>query len=182
MSLLEVSNASKSFGGIQALDACSIGVEKGSITGLIGPNGSGKTTLFNVITGYVPADVGDIMFDGKPINNPAQDKVWDFLFDIPKLSQCVPGIESVEVVDEKTYRSKLVVKVGPIKSSFTGIVTLTEVDAPNRIAGTVEGDDKSSASFVKASFTGTLKSVDGGGDSATCAGCRSAGARFNPDR
>src|SRR3990172_12657983 len=95
-----------------------------------------------------------------------QDKVWEFLFDIPKLSQCVPGIESVEVVDNKTYRGKLVVRVGPIKSAFSGVVTLTEVDAPNRIAGTVEGDDKSSASSVKATFTGTLTPVDDGTEAA----------------
>ena len=95
-----------------------------------------------------------------------QDKVWEFLFDIPKLSECIPGIEAVEAVDDKTYRGKLVVKVGPIKSAFSGIVTLTEVDAPNRIAGTVEGDDKSSASSVKATFTGTLKTIDGGTEAA----------------
>ena len=92
----------------------------------------------------------------------SQEKVWEFLFDIPKLSQCVPGIESVEVVDDKTYRGKLVVRVGPIRSEFGGTVTLTEVDAPNRIAGTVEGDDKSSASSVKATFIGTLQTVEGG--------------------
>ncbi|RJP48119.1 MAG: carbon monoxide dehydrogenase [Anaerolineaceae bacterium] len=95
-----------------------------------------------------------------------QEKVWKFLFDIPKLGQCVPGIESVEVVDDKTYRGKLVVKVGPIRSEFGGTVTLTEVDAPNRIAGTVEGDDKSSASSVKATFTGTLTAVAGGTEAA----------------
>src|SRR3989304_5930594 len=93
-----------------------------------------------------------------------QEKVWEFLFDIPKLSQCVPGIESVEVVDDKTYRGKLVVKVGPIRSEFGGTVILTEVDAPNRIAGTVEGDDKSSASPGKATFSGTLTTVEGGAD------------------
>lgn len=103
--------------------------------------------------------------DSFVINAP-QNKVWEILFDIPKLSECVPGIEDVEVVDDKTYRGKLVVKVGPIKSSFSGMVTLTAVDAPNHIAGTVEGDDKSSASSVKASFTGTLKSVDGGTEAA----------------
>lgn len=95
-----------------------------------------------------------------------QEKVWEFLFDIPKLSQCVPGIESVEVVDEKIYRGKLVVKVGPIKSEFGGTVTLTEIEAPNRIAGTVEGDDKSSASSVKATFKGTLTPVEGGTEAA----------------
>ena len=103
--------------------------------------------------------------DSFTINAP-QEKVWDFLFDIPKLSECVPGIEAVEVVDEQTYRGKLVVKVGPIKSEFTGRVTLTEAKAPNRIAGTVEGDDKASASSVKATFTGTLSPVEAGTEAA----------------
>lgn len=91
-----------------------------------------------------------------------QEEVWNFLFDIPRLSQCVPGIESVEVVDDRTYRGKLVVKVGPIKSEFSGTITLTEVAAPQRIAGTVEGDDKASASSVKATFTGTLAPIERG--------------------
>jgi carbon monoxide dehydrogenase subunit G len=103
--------------------------------------------------------------DSFVINAP-QEKVWDFLFDIPRLSQCIPGIESVEVVDERNYRGKLVVRVGPIKSAFSGVVTLTEVNAPNQIAGTVEGDDKASASSVKASFTGTLQAMDGGTEAA----------------
>lgn len=103
--------------------------------------------------------------DSFVINAP-REKVWDFLFDLPRLSQCIPGIESVEVVDDKTYRGKLVVRVGPIKSAFSGTVTLKEINAPDRIAGTVEGDDKSSASSVKASFTGTLKSIDGGTEAA----------------
>lgn len=95
-----------------------------------------------------------------------RETVWNFLFDIPKLSQCVPGIESVEVVDDRTYRGKLVVRVGPIKSEFTGKVTLTEVNGPDRIAGTVEGDDRSSASSVKATFTGTLTPTADGTEAA----------------
>lgn len=96
----------------------------------------------------------------------SQEEVWNFLFDIPRLSRCVPGIESVEVVDDRTYRGKLVVKVGPIKSEFSGTITLTEITAPQRIAGTVEGDDKASASSVKAAFTGTLTPIDGGTEAA----------------
>ena len=95
-----------------------------------------------------------------------QEKIWEFLFDIPKLSQCVPGIESVEVIDDKTYRGKFVIRVGPIKSEFGGTVTLTKINAPNEISGTVEGDDKSSASSVKATFTGTLKTIEGGTEAA----------------
>lgn len=76
MSLLEVREVSKAFGGIQALNQCSLSVEQGTITGLIGPNGSGKTTLFNVITGYERADRGHIALDGARISNAAPDKVF----------------------------------------------------------------------------------------------------------
>ncbi len=76
MSMLETKDVTKAFGGIQALNACSIGVEQGEIMGLIGPNGSGKTTLFNVITGYVPLDIGEVRFQGTPITNAKPDKVF----------------------------------------------------------------------------------------------------------
>jgi neutral amino acid transport system ATP-binding protein len=76
MSLLETRDVSKAFGGIRALDACSISVEKGSITGLIGPNGSGKTTLFNVITGYERVNSGHVRFQDAVITNKAPDKVF----------------------------------------------------------------------------------------------------------
>src|SRR3989475_6448735 len=76
MSLLEAQNISKAFGGIHALDACSITVEEGTITGLIGPNGSGKTTLFNVITGYEKVDVGAVRFSGQTITNLTPDKIF----------------------------------------------------------------------------------------------------------
>lgn len=91
-----------------------------------------------------------------------REKVWDFLFDITKLAQCVPGVESVEKIDDHTYRGRLALRVGPIKSEFGGTVVLTQVEAPNRISGVVEGDDRSSASSVKAGFTGTLAEVEAG--------------------
>jgi ABC-type branched-subunit amino acid transport system ATPase component len=76
MSLLEAQNVTKAFGGIQALNACSITVEQGTITGLIGPNGSGKTTLFNVMTGYERVDSGQVNFQGQTITNVTPDKVF----------------------------------------------------------------------------------------------------------
>jgi ABC-type branched-subunit amino acid transport system ATPase component len=76
MSLLEAEGISKAFGGIRALEACSISVEQGSCTGLIGPNGSGKTTLFNVMTGYERIDSGQVRFRGQAITNASPDKVF----------------------------------------------------------------------------------------------------------
>jgi neutral amino acid transport system ATP-binding protein len=76
MSLLEAQGISKAFGGIRALDMCSVSVEKGSITGLIGPNGSGKTTLFNIMTGYERVDNGQVRFQDQTITNAAPDKVF----------------------------------------------------------------------------------------------------------
>ena len=68
MSIIDVSNVSKAFGGVKANSDISIAVEKGGITGLIGPNGSGKTTLFNSIVGYHPIDSGSIKFEGQEIS------------------------------------------------------------------------------------------------------------------
>ena len=68
MSILEVSNVSKSFGGVKANVDISMSVDKGKIVGLIGPNGSGKTTLFNSIVGTYPIDQGSIKFHGKEVS------------------------------------------------------------------------------------------------------------------
>jgi ABC-type branched-subunit amino acid transport system ATPase component len=65
--LLTVQGVTKVFGGVRAVDDCSIEVAEGSITALIGPNGSGKTTLFNIITGYLKADQGRVEFAGKEV-------------------------------------------------------------------------------------------------------------------
>ena len=68
MSILEVNNVSKSFGGVKANVDISMSVEKGKIFGLIGPNGSGKATLFNSIVGTYPIDQGSIKFNGKEVS------------------------------------------------------------------------------------------------------------------
>ena len=65
--MLEVNGVNKSFGGIRAVSDCTLGTKGYRITGLIGPNGSGKTTLFNLITGFLPLDKGEISFKGERI-------------------------------------------------------------------------------------------------------------------
>ncbi|RZT57399.1 amino acid/amide ABC transporter membrane protein 2 (HAAT family) /amino acid/amide ABC transporter ATP-binding protein 1 (HAAT family) [Microcella alkaliphila] len=65
--LLQVTGLEKSFGALKAVDGCTFGVPEGSITALIGPNGSGKTTVFNLISGLMTPDAGEIVLDGERI-------------------------------------------------------------------------------------------------------------------
>jgi neutral amino acid transport system ATP-binding protein len=67
MSLLELTEVTRRFGGVTAVDHCSFSVAAGSLTGLIGPNGAGKTTVFNLISGFVKPDSGDITLSGKTL-------------------------------------------------------------------------------------------------------------------
>ena len=64
MVLLETKNLGISFGGLRAVNAFDISVEKGQLYGLIGPNGAGKTTIFNLLTGVYQPDEGAILLDG----------------------------------------------------------------------------------------------------------------------
>jgi ABC-type branched-subunit amino acid transport system ATPase component len=73
---LRVEGVSKSFGGLQALDDCSLIAQAGRITGLIGPNGSGKTTLFNAITGYERIDAGQVYLGEERITGASPQHVF----------------------------------------------------------------------------------------------------------
>jgi len=66
--ILEVTELSKRFGGVTAVNRCSLALAPGRIYGLIGPNGSGKTTLFDCITGLTVRDAGAVRFRGRRID------------------------------------------------------------------------------------------------------------------
>jgi neutral amino acid transport system ATP-binding protein len=143
MKLLEASNVSKSFGGIHALDGCSIDVEKGSVTGLIGPNGSGKTTLFNVITGYENVDQGEIRFNGKPITNTKPDHIFRLglgrTFQLTRIFPRLTVLENMHVAAQRqgvkallsrwssTHEQKRALEL----LDFVGIAKLKDMPAAN---------------------------------------------------
>ena len=65
--ILNISRLSKKFGGISAVNNCSLKIKRGSITGIIGPNGSGKSTLFNLIAGSLKPNTGKVFFNNENI-------------------------------------------------------------------------------------------------------------------
>jgi branched-chain amino acid transport system ATP-binding protein len=65
---LEVRNLSKEFGGLRAINHLSFSVQQHELVGIIGPNGSGKSTLFNLLTGFLSPQEGEILFQGRVVN------------------------------------------------------------------------------------------------------------------
>jgi branched-chain amino acid transport system ATP-binding protein len=75
--ILEVKDATKTFGGILALNRVHLQVKEGEVLGVIGPNGSGKTTLINCITGFIKMTSGRVLFRGKDITDKPAHKIAD---------------------------------------------------------------------------------------------------------
>jgi branched-chain amino acid transport system ATP-binding protein len=80
MSILALNNVSKSFGALKVTDGVTLSVTEGEVLGILGPNGAGKTTLFNLISGDLKIDSGEVLFDGLPIH------------DAPPFQRCRNGI------------------------------------------------------------------------------------------
>ena len=78
---IELKNINKSFGSFKASDNVSFGIEKGKLIGLLGPSGSGKTTILRMIAGLEEPDSGEIIIDGRVVNNvPAAERGIGFVF------------------------------------------------------------------------------------------------------
>jgi ABC-type branched-subunit amino acid transport system ATPase component len=115
MALLHLEQVSKSFDGLQAVDRVDFAVEKGEIKGLIGPNGAGKTTLFNVITGLLRADEGEVSLDGIEITSaPIHKRVKMGLARTFQTVQVFPDMTVLENVRVGTHRTSSVGILGTI--------------------------------------------------------------------
>jgi branched-chain amino acid transport system ATP-binding protein len=76
MTLLEVSDLNKAFGGVVAAKAVSFKVAAGELVAIIGPNGAGKSTTFNMVGGQLPPDTGRVTFDGRSIAGLSPRAIW----------------------------------------------------------------------------------------------------------
>ena len=73
--MLECRRLRKTFSGFVATNDVSLDVEKNRITAVIGPNGAGKSTLFNLITGHLEPDSGEVILEGRDITGIAPHKI-----------------------------------------------------------------------------------------------------------
>ena len=99
MSLLELTDVTKVFGGLIAVNDLSFSVDEGSVVGLIGPNGAGKTTVFNCITGNYTPERGSIRFAGRDITGLAPHRIVELgiarTFQSIRLFGRLPVVENV---------------------------------------------------------------------------------------
>jgi uncharacterized protein len=77
------------------------------------------------------------------------DVVWDFLLDPERIAPCLPGCESLEVEDAKTYRVRLTVKVGFLSTTQSFKVEIVESDRPRHLVSLARGEDRKLASQVE---------------------------------
>jgi uncharacterized protein len=91
------------------------------------------------------------------------DVVWDFLLDPERIAPCLPGCESLEVEDAKTYRVRLTVKVGFLSTTQTLRVEIVESDRPSHLVSLARGEDRKLASQVEVRNTLDLAPAAGTG-------------------
>ncbi len=100
--LLDVRDAWKAFGGVQAVAGVSFSLDVGDVCAVIGPNGAGKTTLFNLLTGQLACDRGRILFRGEEIGGTAPHRIWrrgiSRTFQVPATFRSLTVRENVQTV------------------------------------------------------------------------------------
>jgi ABC-type branched-subunit amino acid transport system ATPase component len=130
--ILDVRGVSKRFGGVTAVQRCSIALETGKISALVGPNGSGKTTLFNLITGVERLDEGEIYFKGERIDQLPPHKIArrgvGRTFQLIRVFPELTALENLLVVSREDWNSSCrqalellsFVKLDRLRGEFAG--------------------------------------------------------------
>lgn len=99
-------------------------------------------------------------FNQRAVIPVAREPLWQFLMDVPKVAESLPGVESVTQIDATTYQGALKVRVGPISLNLTGKIILEEQDKEHwRAALRAEANDRMAAGAVKGKTTMELKEV-----------------------
>jgi len=91
------------------------------------------------------------------------EEVWNYLLDVERVAPCMPGAELTEVVDERTWKGKTNIKVGPVSLAFAGTVVMHERDdAAHRVVLKAQGMEQRGKGAASATATSRLEEVEGG--------------------
>jgi uncharacterized protein len=91
------------------------------------------------------------------------DETWKLLMDIRRIAPCLPGAELTEVIDDRTYKGKVGVRLGPVSLAFAGTVKFDEIDdAAHRAKIAAQGSDAKGRGAANATATFHLEPVSGG--------------------
>jgi len=93
------------------------------------------------------------------------DHTWAYLLDVEKVAPCAPGAELTDVVDDRTWKGKILMKLGPIALSFAGTVTMAERDdATHRVVLKAQGQEQKGKGAASAAVTSWLEPGPGNGE------------------
>ncbi|HZM45840.1 MAG TPA: SRPBCC family protein [Burkholderiales bacterium] len=93
----------------------------------------------------------------------ARERLWDLLMDVPAVSRCVPGVGTVEAVGNNAYRGGIAVKVGPVRLSLEGTITVEEQDRTGWSARMrAEANDRRLGGGIRARMHLTLTPAEAG--------------------
>ena len=98
-----------------------------------------------------------MIFNGKIDLDVPVEKAWDFLIDVEKFSTCLPGIDEVKQIDEKTFDGIISANVGPISGKFTFRSTILDSRPPEQMVVRTEGTDSVTKSTINADMTVDLR-------------------------
>ena len=144
---VELKNINKHFGNFKASDNVSFGIEKGKLIGLLGPSGSGKTTILRMIAGLENPDSGEIIIDGKVINNvPASKRGIGFVFQSYALFRYMTVFENIAFGLRVLKKSE-----NEIKERVAELVKLIGLEGlENRYPSQLSGGQRQRVAFARA--------------------------------
>jgi branched-chain amino acid transport system ATP-binding protein len=154
---IKVTNVSKHFGGVRAVNNCNLEVEAGTVTGLIGPNGAGKTTLFNMVAGAFAPTAGQIFLDGEDITGIPSNQLFgkgllrtfQIAHEFSNMTafenlMMVPGDQPGENLLSAWFQPSLVRdREAEIKARANDVIRFLSIDhIKNELAGNLSGGQK----------------------------------------
>lgn len=152
--IFQIQEVSKSFGGVKAVNQVSFQAQEKEIIGLIGPNGAGKTTLFNLITGFLKLDEGQIYFQNRDITNLKPHRICQL--GIGRTFQVVRPLSTLTILENIVTAALL--RHNNYRDAKEYAIYIAQVmglaSKINKIAGGIPIADKKRLGFAQALATG----------------------------